>query len=82
MQNVTKSNNIFVMFIVQKMHCSGHVRYFPNIARSQRTSSRVLFAYCQPFAALCTDPSLDSRSSSGFWTKHELDLKIKHMDER
>ena len=69
------------MNMLQKMHCIGHMRSFPKVARSQRTANTVLFAFCRPFISISTDPSSDCRSN-GFWTKHELDLKFRQMEDK
>ncbi|ELU04142.1 hypothetical protein CAPTEDRAFT_187600 [Capitella teleta] len=73
-----------------KMHCMGHMRSFPSVTKSQRTSNQVLFAFCRPFLShspeLLASPSIltegKSSSVSGLWTKHELDLQFKQMDPK
>lgn len=61
------------------MHCSGHLRSFPNVVKSQRTTNQLLFAFCRPFISVASESGNDNRKS-GFWTKHDLDLKFKQMD--
>ncbi|XP_033126484.1 aryl hydrocarbon receptor-like isoform X2 [Anneissia japonica] len=65
-----------------KMHCSGKMRHFPNLIKStSKVPSMVLFAVFRPFVSVAAEADIDVKQSA-FWTKHELDLKIKSVDMR
>ena len=66
-------------FAHQKMQCSGHMRSFPGVVRSSRTSNHVVFAFCRPFTAATADSGAAGKTP-GFWSKHSLDLRFKHAD--
>ncbi|XP_071949278.1 uncharacterized protein [Antedon mediterranea] len=65
-----------------KMHCSGKMRHFPNLIKStSKVPSMVLFAVFRPFVSVAAEADIDIKQSA-FWTKHDMDLKIKSVDTR
>ncbi|XP_071793157.1 uncharacterized protein [Asterias amurensis] len=64
-----------------KMHCCGTMRSFPGAIKSSRTSCQVLFLAFRPFASLAQDTDIEFKQNI-FWSKHEMDLRVKLLDTR
>ncbi|CAH1258301.1 AHR [Branchiostoma lanceolatum] len=65
-----------------KVHCTGKMRAFPErVKPTSRTSAQVAFVVCRPYVLLTTDPCGDTRQNA-FWSKHDVDFKIKALHDR
>ncbi|XP_078668375.1 uncharacterized protein LOC144909876 [Branchiostoma floridae x Branchiostoma belcheri] len=65
-----------------KVHCTGRMRSFPEkVKPTSRTSAQIAFVVCRPYVLLTTDPCGDSRQNA-FWSKHDVDFKIKALHDR
>ena len=68
--------------MLQRMQVSGSIRHYGTVRTSTRTSNDLLLAFCRPHMAVAMEATSLQQSGGNFWTKHELDLKFKHMDAR
>ncbi|XP_078587001.1 uncharacterized protein LOC144868540 [Branchiostoma floridae x Branchiostoma japonicum] len=65
-----------------KVHCTGRMRSFPEkVKPTSRTSAQIAFVVCRPYVLLTTDPCGDTRQNA-FWSKHDIDFKIKALHDR
>ncbi|XP_053406617.1 uncharacterized protein LOC123546290 [Mercenaria mercenaria] len=63
-----------------KLHCSGKIHHLTDMTKTTQTSKSVVLLYCQPFLKTGNDV-IDDEKKDVFWSKHDLDLKFKEIEE-
>ncbi|XP_050396684.1 aryl hydrocarbon receptor-like [Patella vulgata] len=65
-----------------KMHCSGKILHQSDVSSNSRSSNQMVFLFIHPYMFNRVELSCNEGKTNTFWSKHEMDLKIREIDAK